>query len=154
MPGVTNADGRKCTVYRTYKACLTELSTLPECKSSLTYRTSLIAVNAQIKEFKCDAEGPIYPERDGGEVPEEETVTPCKFKGPQIYNFCSLFGDPHLVTFSGDQLTCKLEGAWPLIDNQFLTVQVTNALLDASTKSATVTKKVSNCLIFMIRISI
>lgn len=40
--------------------------------------------------------------------------------------FCALFGDPHVRTFDGRYQTCRARGAWPLIDNAFLAVQVTS----------------------------
>jgi hypothetical protein len=46
--------------------------------------------------------------------------------------FCSLFGDPHLVTYSGQTQTCAAIGAWPLVDNFYFTVQALNVALDGS----------------------
>ncbi|OWK09099.1 hypothetical protein Celaphus_00015168 [Cervus elaphus hippelaphus] len=40
------------------------------------------------------------------------------------YTHCGLFGDPHLRTFTDRFQTCKVQGAWPLIDNNYLNVQV------------------------------
>ena len=40
--------------------------------------------------------------------------------------FCSLFGDPHIVTYGGRKQTCTTLGAWPLVDNQFFTIQAVN----------------------------
>lgn len=55
--------------------------------------------------------------------------------------YCGLFGDPHLRTFYNSKQTCVVEGAWPLIDNEFVVVQVTNVrLVDGF--SATATNKV------------
>lgn len=139
-PGVNNKQARKCTVLRTYKACLTGLDT-SACAGSLNYQGIRRALGTEFRTYNCTQDGPVYPE--GPEPERVEPVTPCKFKGRPIYSYCVLFGDPHLMTFSGDQMTCKLEGAWPLIRNEFLTVQVTNAPLSASTRAATVTHKVS-----------
>lgn len=47
-------------------------------------------------------------------------------QNPLNYLFCDLFGDPHLRTFKDHFQTCKVEGAWPLIDNNYLSVQVMN----------------------------
>jgi hypothetical protein len=43
------------------------------------------------------------------------------------YTHCGFFGDPHLRTFGDEFQTCRVEGAWPLIHNKFLSVQVTNS---------------------------
>lgn len=141
-PLVSNQAARKCVVLRTYKTCLSQLkASAPECTVSLNYQGSLQAVRNQFGDNGCDEEGPVYPE--GPEPERTETIVPCRFNGRPIYNYCTMFGDPHLVTFSGEQMTCRLEGAWPLVDNRFLTIQVTNAPLPA-TKAATVTQKVRN----------
>lgn len=55
--------------------------------------------------------------------------------------YCGLFGDPHLRTFNDLKQTCVVKGAWPLIDNQFLVVQVTNVPL-VEGFDATATSKV------------
>uniref|UniRef100_A0A8B9CVT8 Repulsive guidance molecule BMP co-receptor a n=2 Tax=Anser TaxID=8842 RepID=A0A8B9CVT8_9AVES len=54
------------------------------------------------------------------------------------YTHCGLFGDPHLRTFTDTFQTCKVQGAWPLIDNNYLNVQVTNTpVLPGSSATAT-----------------
>jgi hypothetical protein len=45
----------------------------------------------------------------------------------QNHKVCSLFGYPHLRTFSGTFVTCNAIGAYPLIDNPFFLIQVTNS---------------------------
>lgn len=52
---------------------------------------------------------------------------------------CGLFGDPHLQTFGAELQTCRVLGAWPLVENDYLTVQVTNAPVRST---ATVLSKV------------
>ncbi|XP_078283344.1 repulsive guidance molecule A [Rhinoraja longicauda] len=56
------------------------------------------------------------------------------------YTHCGLFGDPHLRTFSDDFQTCKVRGAWPLIDNSYLFVQVTNVAVVHSSSATAVSK--------------
>jgi RGM family protein len=66
----------------------------------------------------------------------------CTYQGRPEVTHCSFYGDPHLVTFNGDFQTCKVAGAWPLIDNAYLAVSVTNeAVVPGS--SATATTKVN-----------
>ena len=55
---------------------------------------------------------------------------------------CGLFGDPHLKTFMNKRQTCVVEGAWALLDNRHLAVQVTNVHL-VERPIATATSKVS-----------
>lgn len=67
----------------------------------------------------------------------------CTYQGRPEVTHCSFYGDPHLVTFNGDFQTCKVAGAWPLIDNAYLAVSVTNeAVVPGS--AATATTKVNN----------
>lgn len=56
------------------------------------------------------------------------------------WRHCSLYGDPHLRTFGGDLQTCLAIGAWPLVDNAYVVVQVTNSPVG---KRATVLSKVT-----------
>lgn len=66
----------------------------------------------------------------------------CTYQGRPEVTHCSFYGDPHLVTFNGDFQTCKVAGAWPLIDNAYLAVSVTNeAVVPGS--SATATTKIT-----------
>ncbi len=55
---------------------------------------------------------------------------------------CGLFGDPHLKTFSDRRQTCVVKGAWSMLNNQFLAVQVTNVLIEENNPVATATSKV------------
>ena len=71
-----------------------------------------------------------------------DSNTACSYQGRPDVTHCSFYGDPHLVTFGGQFQTCKVAGAWPLIDNAYLAVSVTNeAVVPGS--AATATTKVS-----------
>lgn len=85
----------------------------------------------------------IIPELPPNELPAP-TVSPrhCQYLGKERYRYCGLFGDPHLKTFKNSYQTCRVRGAWPLIDNPYLAVQVTNEQVDEGSP-ATVTTKVS-----------
>ncbi|XP_008471887.1 RGM domain family member B [Diaphorina citri] len=78
-------------------------------------------------------------------TPEPPPTLPpasCSFHGTRRFKHCGLFGDPHLKTFNNDYQTCRVRGAWPLIDNPYLGVQVTNELIREGSP-ATVTTKVT-----------
>lgn len=47
-------------------------------------------------------------------------------KTPIKYQHCGLFGDPHLRTFKDEFQTCKVEGAWSLVQNKYIMIMVTN----------------------------
>ena len=59
------------------------------------------------------------------------------------YRHCGIFGDPHLRTFSDRFYTCNIVKAWPLVDNDHMTVMATNFPVEEGSE-ATVTTKVSN----------
>lgn len=62
----------------------------------------------------------------------------CTYQGRSEATYCSFYGDPHLTTFGGEFQTCKVAGAWPLIDNAYLAVSVTNeAVVPGSAATAT-----------------
>lgn len=63
------------------------------------------------------------------------------------FSLCALFGDPHLKTFNNERQTCVVQGAWPLIDNDFFSVQVTNVPLVRGS-SATATNMVRSFKLF------
>lgn len=82
----------------------------------------------------------------GTEIKVEASSSSCTYRGRPEVTHCSFYGDPHLVTFNGDFQTCKVAGAWPLIDNAYLAVSVTNeAVVPGS--AATATTKVNNLLL-------
>ena len=72
----------------------------------------------------------------------------CRYRQPNKnlskLMYCGMFGDPHLRTFSDERQTCVVAGAWTLIDNDHLAVQVTNEIVQSTeSTSATATSKVS-----------
>lgn len=74
----------------------------------------------------------------GTSVLLEGSSSACTYQGRSEVTHCSFYGDPHLVTFNGDFQTCKVAGAWPLIDNAYLAVSVTNeAVVPGSAATAT-----------------
>ncbi len=67
----------------------------------------------------------------------------CVYKGTfEESRHCGLFGDPHLKTFSDQRQTCVVKGAWSMLNNEYLAVQVTNVLIEKNNPVATATSKV------------
>ncbi|XP_073850078.1 repulsive guidance molecule B isoform X4 [Macaca fascicularis] len=102
-----------------------------------------------MSQRNCSKDGPT------SSTNPEVTHDPCNYhshagarehrrgdQNPPNYLFCGLFGDPHLRTFKDHFQTCKVEGAWPLIDNNYLSVQVTNVPVVPGS-SATATNKIT-----------
>ncbi|NWS08798.1 RGMC protein, partial [Motacilla alba] len=61
---------------------------------------------------------------------------------PPGFQHCAAFGDPHIRTFHDDFHTCRVEGSWPLLDNDYLFVQATSSPV-AKGSNATVTSKLT-----------
>lgn len=156
----TSASGPEelfCTALRAYSTCVRR--TARTCRGDLAYHSAQHGIEDLMRQHDCSREGPTSQPRprtpapphpdsqersDGPEVCHYERG-PARNAAPPKYTHCGFFGDPHLRTFSDDFQTCKVEGAWPLIHNKYLSVQVTNTpVLPGS--SATATSKVSDTL--------
>ncbi|XP_041964511.1 repulsive guidance molecule A-like [Alosa sapidissima] len=137
-----------CEVLRGYSDCTKR--TARRCRGNLLFHSALYRIRELFSQLNCSREGPGYPpppppgadpsrnsplgppggatlcdywRRVEGDVhsvrPDAEGYT-----GMNVH--CGMFGDPHLRTVRDQFQTCKVEGAWPLLDNPYLTVQVTN----------------------------
>uniref|UniRef100_A0A8C2TV12 Hemojuvelin BMP co-receptor n=1 Tax=Coturnix japonica TaxID=93934 RepID=A0A8C2TV12_COTJA len=104
-------------------------------------------------QHNCSKDGPTSPPRFRAPVPDPqsfglselcdyEKMFRSKHGRPPRYRHCSAFGDPHVRTFHHDFQTCRVEGAWPLLDNEFLFVQATSAPITRGS-NATVTSKLT-----------
>ncbi|XP_061218596.1 repulsive guidance molecule B isoform X2 [Neopsephotus bourkii] len=137
-----------CKALRAYSACTYRNS--KACRGNLVYHSAVLGISDLMSQRNCSKDGPTLPSNP------EEAHDPCNYSGhpearehqggektaPPTYLFCGLFGDPHLRTFKDHFQTCKVEGAWPLIDNNYLSVQVTNVPVVAGS-SATATNKIT-----------
>lgn len=158
-------DTEFCKALRAYSACTQR--TAKSCRGNLVFHSAVLGISDLMSQRNCSKDGPTSPTHP------ETPVEPCNYHSrhhhqhnqqpswlggvgtgtvrPPTYLFCGLFGDPHLRTFKDHFQTCKVEGAWPLIDNNYLSVQVTNVPVVMGS-SATATNKVSeafrSCLAF------
>ncbi|XP_067090871.1 repulsive guidance molecule A isoform X2 [Osmerus mordax] len=148
-----------CTALRAYNSCVRR--TARTCRGDLAYHSAQHGIEDLMSQHNCSKEGPTSQPRtrtphpppppqpepdsqersDGPEVCHYERSLP-KHAAPPNYTHCGFFGDPHLRTFSDDFQTCKVEGAWPLIHNKYLSVQVTNTPVVPGS-SATATSKLT-----------
>ncbi|XP_049832474.1 repulsive guidance molecule B-like [Schistocerca gregaria] len=164
--GGGSAQARLCAVLQRYRECVHGRA--PACHGNLGYHSALTIVRRRMVVHGCaaathhaatrrpppptppppgllDDDDDDSPDEDAGlaEPPEAPAAPPpvdaqCDYGGPAEHVHCGLFGDPHLKTFSGQYQTCRVEGAWPLIDNTHLAVQVTNKpVLNGSRATAT-----------------
>ncbi|XP_035252683.1 repulsive guidance molecule A-like isoform X1 [Anguilla anguilla] len=139
-----------CTALRAYNTCVRR--TARTCRGDLAYHSAQHGIEDLMSQHNCSREGPTSQPRprtpppprpdsqersDGPEVCHYERAF-ARHSAPPNYTHCGFFGDPHLRTFSDDFQTCKVEGAWPLIHNKYLSVQVTNTpVLPGSSATAT-----------------
>ncbi|CAG5922698.1 unnamed protein product [Menidia menidia] len=148
-----------CKALRAYSACTQR--TAKSCRGNLVFHSAVLGISDLMSQRNCSRDGPTPSTHP--EVHHE----PCNYHSrtqhahshshvhthlhshshghghPRPgYLFCGLFGDPHLRTFKDSFQTCKVEGAWPLIDNDYLSVQVTNVPVVPGS-SATATNKIT-----------
>ncbi len=130
-----------CIAYRTLLQCIARnMSTL--CVGDLNYHSVKKGLETQMKTYNCSRNGTVVNDTDP-RPPSTDDPRVCTYKGPANHRHCSLFGDPHLWMFTSQVQTCRILGAWPLVDNEFFTVQVTNGAVGAASAQVTTTTKVS-----------
>ena len=117
----------KCLVLRTFTMCIHNVTRNRGCLGDLSFHSAKRGFEKQMKQFNCSNKGPVF-EPSSRPTGGRHHSTVCSYRGHAnaVHKHCGLFGDPHLRTFTDEFQTCKVQGAWPLIDNQHLTVQVTN----------------------------
>ncbi|KAG5848598.1 hypothetical protein ANANG_G00100220 [Anguilla anguilla] len=139
-----------CPALRAYNACIHR--TARACRGDLAYHSAQHGIEDLMGQHNCSHEGPTSQPRPQT-PPQPGLDSQDRSNGPEIchyergftrhsmppnYTHCGFFGDPHLRTFTDDFQTCKVEGAWPLIHNKYLSVQVTNMpVLPGSSATAT-----------------
>ena len=102
-----------------------------------------INANAMVNIFKENRKK-IKPKRD-----QCSYIQSNKTLSAPVY--CELFGDPHLKTFYDVRQTCIVAGAWSLLDNKYIAVQVTNDILQSTANPlATATSKVRHIHTYLV----
>ncbi|XP_061593700.1 RGM domain family, member D isoform X2 [Cololabis saira] len=138
-----------CIALRAYALCTRRQAR--SCRGDLVYHSAVFRIKELFSQHNCSSDGPTssakVPSTARPAVSElcdyETRILSSGLAGQQKkYAHCGLFGDPHLRTFRDEFQTCKVEGAWPLIDNRFLSVQVTNVPVVLGS-SATATSKIT-----------
>lgn len=166
----SGAEEEFCTALRAYNSCVRR--TARTCRGDLAYHSAQHGIEDLMMQHNCSKEGPTSQPRsktpqgpppppvpppdsqersDGPEVCHYERSLP-RGAPPPNYTHCGFFGDPHLRTFTDQFQTCKVEGAWPLIHNKYLSVQVTNtpvvpgAMATATSKLTIIFKNFQECV--------
>lgn len=138
-----------CAALRSYALCTRR--TARTCRGDLAYHSAVHGIEDLMSQHNCSKDGPtsqprlrtLPPAGDSQERSDSPEICHYeksfhKHSATPNYTHCGLFGDPHLRTFTDRFQTCKVQGAWPLIDNNYLNVQVTNTpVLPGSAATAT-----------------
>lgn len=144
---VSNAD--HCVALRAFSLCTRR--TARGCRGDLVYHSAVFRIKDLFAQYNCSIDGPTSSVK-AQSTSRPTAVDTCDYESRALasssmdmkkkkYAHCGLFGDPHLRTFKDEFQTCRVEGAWPLIHNRYLSVQVTNVpVIEGS--SATATNKV------------
>ncbi|CAH0394179.1 unnamed protein product [Bemisia tabaci] len=133
-----------CEVLRSYIQCTRKLS--KACYTDITWR-SYKPIQDRLHKTHCSGKNNGTHPRPKGpgrtttpEPPATRPPIPCTYHGKSRFHYCGLFGDPHLRTFHDEYQTCQIGGAWPLIDNPYFAVQVTNERLQPRVPATAPTK--------------
>lgn len=139
-----------CTALRSYSLCTRR--TARTCRGDLAFHSAVHGIEDLMIQNNCSKEGPTAPPRPRPPAPNPpgfESLDICDYEQsffykhgrPPGFQHCAAFGDPHIRTFHDDFHTCRVEGSWPLLDNDYLFVQATSSPV-AKGSNATVTSKV------------
>ncbi|KAL1110453.1 hypothetical protein AAG570_007984, partial [Ranatra chinensis] len=122
-----------CREVKAYGICIKNRARA--CRGDIPYHFTTSFLGHLAQKFNCSQHTGTNSTRPPPSTPPSK----CKYKvAAQHYAHCGVFGDPHLKTFNGLYQTCRISGAWPLIDNRYIAVQVTNTpVLDSSPATAT-----------------
>lgn len=124
-----------CSALRSYAHCTRR--TARACRGDLAYHSAVQGIEDLLMQHSCPKTGPTARPRPQPQLPfsrdacfYEKTFIQREGHPPE-YLHCGVFGDPHVRTFHDEFQTCSVQGAWPLIDNDYLYVQATSEAMPA-----------------------
>ncbi|XP_020372708.1 repulsive guidance molecule A-like [Rhincodon typus] len=124
-----------CIALRSYSLCTQRTAWF--CRGDLVYHSAVQGIEDLMIQHNCSKEGAVSLPRPRVPADNQENLhlpDTCKyeksfyFKQRQkpTYLHCDVFGNLHIRTFYNDFQTCRVQGAWPVIDNNYLSVQMTS----------------------------
>ncbi|KAK9409262.1 hemojuvelin-like [Crotalus adamanteus] len=124
-----------CNALSAYSSCTRR--TARTCRGDLAYHAAVYVIEDLIIQNNCSKEEPTAVPRPPALAPNKHdfpSIDTCDYEKSFIhkhnqyptYQYCAVFGDPHVRTFSDEFYTCQVEGSWPLLDNNNLFVQATS----------------------------
>lgn len=132
-----------CEIVQAYQKCIKSVASA--CRGDLNYHGSEFFIKKLMQSCyppKGSGSGitkGIKNESHNGQS-ESTSLPSCKYFGKHKYRHCSFFGDPHLKTFDRRYQTCRVRGTWTLLDNPFMSAQVTNKPVLAGSPATAPTK--------------
>ncbi|XP_069806314.1 hemojuvelin isoform X2 [Dendropsophus ebraccatus] len=147
-PRISNKNTVYCNALRAYSQCTR--NTARTCRGDLVYHSAVHIIEDRMIQHNCSKAGPTTPPRrqPPQPLPDSHVKQACdydkvyreKHETDPKYLHCGVFGDPHVRTFSGDFQTCKVNGSWPLLDNEYLFVQATSTPLQPFSNATVISK--------------
>lgn len=143
-------DRDRCSALLSYSLCTRQTS--HSCRGDLTYHSAVRGIEDLLSHRNCTRS--VSPSLRGPFLAPHSIPDPllspregCDYSHRTLsqtghaprYLTCALFGRLHLRSFSRSLETCWTPGAWPLLHNHYLSVQVTNT----QTHNKTVTTQVT-----------
>ncbi|XP_013925850.1 PREDICTED: hemojuvelin-like [Thamnophis sirtalis] len=125
-----------CNALRDYSSCTRRTSRT--CRGDLAYHTAVYVIEDLIIQNNCSRDSPTTVPKPPALSPNKHDYFPstdtCDYEKSFIhkhgqsptYQYCAVFGDPHVRTVNDEFHTCRVEGSWPLLDNNNLFVQATS----------------------------
>lgn len=120
-----------CSALRSYATCTRRMARA--CRGDLAYHSAAQGIEDLLIQHRCPRVGPTAQPRplpqgtlSGDACLYERSFVSREGRVPE-YLHCGVFGDPHIRTFNNDFQTCAVQGAWPLVDNDFLFIQATSS---------------------------
>nr|XP_060614478.1 hemojuvelin-like [Anolis sagrei ordinatus] len=140
-----------CNALRSYARCTRR--TAHACRGDLAYHSAVHGIEDLMTQNRCSKEGPTSPTRPQTPTPNHQgtaSLDLCDYEKSFAqkhghlpnYQHCAMFGDPHVRTFGDEFHTCRIEGSWPLLDNNYLFAQATSYPV-AKGSNATATGKLT-----------
>lgn len=133
-----------CSALRSYDMCTKRMARA--CRGDLAYHSAVQGIEDLLIQHRCPRAGPTAQPRPPpqGTLSGDTCLYERSFFGREgrtpEYLHCGVFGDPHIRTFNNDFQTCAVQGAWPLIDNEYLYVQATSSPARGGTYATVLTK--------------
>ncbi|KAK2845209.1 hypothetical protein Q5P01_011868 [Channa striata] len=133
-----------CSALRSYAMCTKRMARV--CRGDLAYHSAVQGIEDLLIQHSCPRVGPTSQPRplpqgtlSGDACLYERSFFSREGRAPE-YLHCSVFGDPHIRTFNHNFQTCAVQGAWPLVDNEYLYIQATSTPSRGGTYSTALTK--------------